>query len=196
MNHIFYEKNCSGCGIEVKTYDGVYISNGDNSKLLCSRCYNKIVSKEIGFNFEHISFHPIVLTDIEGEDHTFHFKTRLFGDKVNIQALEIKENEPKGYEFEIHGEAEDDLFDLFAKLVDRLHRELERVHIEHSDITRYRIAENVVRGHITWDEEMNGEVPCLVIDGKEISWHEFGRMLMAFEGFHFKLDVFEGNEER
>jgi hypothetical protein len=85
---------------------------------------------------------------------------------------------------------------LFAKLIDRLHRELERVHIEPCDITRYRIAENVVRGQITWDEVMNGKVPCLVIDGKQISWHEFGRMLMTFEGFHFKLDVFEGNEER
>ncbi len=85
---------------------------------------------------------------------------------------------------------------MFAKLVDRLHCELERVHIETCDITRYRIAENVVRGHITWDEDMNGEVPCLVIDGEEISWHEFGRMLMTFEGFLFKIDLFEGNEEK
>jgi hypothetical protein len=196
MNHIFYEKKCSECGMEVKTYDSVCVSNGENSKLLCSRCYNKIVSKEIGLNFDHISFHPVVLKDIKGDDHTFHFQTFLFGDHVSIKALEIKDNESKGYEFSIHGEAEVDLFALFAKLVDRLRRELERVHIEPCDITRYSIAENVVRGQITWDEEINGEVPCLIIDGKEISWHKFGRMLMTFEGFHFKIDLFEGDEER
>ncbi len=25
---------------------------------------------------------------------------------------------------------------------------------------------------------------------------EFGRMLMAYEGFHFKLEIYEGDEER
>lgn len=30
----------------------------------------------------------------------------------------------------------------------------------------------------------------------ELSWHEFGRMLMAYEGFHFKFEIFEGDEER
>ncbi len=55
---------------------------------------------------------------------------------------------------------------------------------------------DIVRGHIAWDEEAGGELPCLVIDGKELSWHEFGRMLMTYEGFHFKLEIFEGSEEK
>lgn len=49
---------------------------------------------------------------------------------------------------------------------------------------------------MTLYDDNGGEVPCLVIDGKELSWHEFGRMLMAYEGFHFKLEIFEGDEER
>ena len=28
-------------------------------------------------------------------------------------------------------------------------------------------------------------LPILVIDGREISWTEFGQMLMTFEGFQF-----------
>ena len=32
-------------------------------------------------------------------------------------------------------------------------------------------------------------MPLLVIDGREITWEEFGRMLMAFEGWQFKTDV-------
>jgi hypothetical protein len=35
-----------------------------------------------------------------------------------------------------------------------------------------------------------------VIDGKELSWHEFGRMLMTYEGLHYKLEIFEGSEEK
>lgn len=191
------KKHCSECGTEVSSYDGVYLSTGDTSRFLCSKCYNESISEAIGLNFDHLSFHPIMLTDRDGVDHTFHFQTRLFGDKVNIQALEIKDDEPKGYEFSEHGDVEDDLFGLFTKLIDRLRRELERKHIEPNDLSRYRITnQDIVRGHITWDDETDGEVPCLIIDGKELSWHEFGRMLMTYEGFHFKLEIFEGNEER
>ena len=197
MNSNYRKKRCSDCGTEVSTYDGVYLSTGDASRFLCSKCYNESISEAIGLNFDHLSFHPIILTDRDGADHTFHFQTRLFGDKVNIQALEIKEGGPKGYEFSEHGDAEDDLFRLFAKLVERMRRELGRKHIEPGDLTRYSITnQDIVRGHITWDDDTDGEVPCLVIDGKELSWHEFGRMLMTYEGFHFKLEIFEGTEER
>ncbi len=38
-------------------------------------------------------------------------------------------------------------------------------------------------------------VPLLVVDGREISWREFGRMLTTYEGWNFKLDIFDSNEE-
>ena len=197
MNNNFTSQKCTDCGTAVSTYDGVYLSDGEIRNFLCSKCYNESISKAIGLNFDHLSFHPVVLTDRDGMNHTFHFQTRLFGDKVHIQALEIIKGGPKGYKFSVHGHAEDDLFALFEKLVNRMRRELERKHIEPSDFTRYRITnENVVRGQITWDDDTDGAVPCFVIDGKELSWHEFGRMLMSYEGFHFKFEIFEGTEER
>jgi len=197
MNSNPTQNPCDACGTEVSTYDGVYLTKGDTRRFLCNRCYNESISDSIGLDFEHLSFHPIILADRDGENHTFHFQTRLLVDKVHIQALEIRNNAPKGYEFSICGDAEDDMFGLFTKIVDRIRRELKRKHIEPGDLTRFLITEeDIVRGHITWDDDTDGEVPCLVIDGKEISWHEFGRMLMAYEGFHFKLEIFESNEER
>ena len=197
MNIRSTKEKCTDCGDEVSTYDGVYISHENTSDFLCSKCYNRSISKSMGLNFNHLSFHPIAMADIDGADHTFHFQTRLFGDMVSIQALEIKKGVPRGYEFSVDGDAEEDLFDLFAKLVDRIRRELGRKHIEPNDLTRYSITnEAMVRGRITWDDDTGGEVPCLVIDGKELTWHEFGRMLMTYEGFHFKLEIFEGFEER
>ena len=190
-------EQCSHCGQRVATYDGVYFSAEGLHRFLCSKCYNESICETYGLDIENLSFHPITLKNSDSGGHTFYFQTRLFGDKVNIQALEMKKGEPKGYEFSAHGDAEDDLFGLFSKLVERMRRELERKHIEPSDLTRYIITEqNIVRGHINWDDETEGQVPCLVIDGKELSWHEFGRMIMAYEGFHFKLEIFEGDEER
>lgn len=197
MNINSTKEQCSGCKTEVTTYDGVHLSTGNASRFLCSKCYNESISKAMGFAFDHLSFHPITMADSFGDDHFFNFQTHLFGDNVSIRALEIREGEPKGYEFSLNGEAEDDLFGLFAKLIERMKRELARKHIEKGDLTQYTITnDNIVRGRITWDDDSGGEVPCLVIDGKELSWHEFGRMLMAYEGFHFKLEIFEGSDER
>jgi hypothetical protein len=44
-------------------------------------------------------------------------------------------------------------------------------------------------------EAGDGRVPLLVIDGREITWEEFGRMLMTFEGWQFKLEIRDMSEE-
>jgi hypothetical protein len=38
--------------------------------------------------------------------------------------------------------------------------------------------DRVVRGKIEWDVAHDGRVPLLIIDGREITWDELGRMLI------------------
>jgi hypothetical protein len=59
-----------------------------------------------------------------------------------------------------------------------------------------RIADHrVVRGMVEWDDAGDGRAPLLVIDGREVTWDEFGRMLMSFEGWQFKLNLDDKSEE-
>ncbi len=37
--------------------------------------------------------------------------------------------------------------------------------------------------------------PLLVIDGREISWEAFGRMLMTFGGWQFQMEIGDLSEE-
>ena len=37
--------------------------------------------------------------------------------------------------------------------------------------------------------------PLLVIDGQEVSWEQFGRMLMRFEGWQFRLEIRDRSED-
>jgi hypothetical protein len=53
----------------------------------------------------------------------------------------------------------------------------------------------MVRGRIDCDIEADDRLPLLVIDGKEIPWDQFGRMLMSFEGWQFKLEIRDRSEE-
>ena len=52
-----------------------------------------------------------------------------------------------------------------------------------------------MRGRIDWDESAVERTPLLVIDGREISWNDFGRMLSAFEGWQFKLEIVDRSDE-
>jgi hypothetical protein len=53
----------------------------------------------------------------------------------------------------------------------------------------------MVRGKIEWDDSQDGSVPLLNVDGREITWQEFGRMLMSFEGWQFKLEIRDKSED-
>lgn len=119
MNDDLEKIRCNSCGIDVPGYDGVHFSHKGATRFLCSKCYNEAVSEMTGLDFDHLSFHPITLTDKGNEVHTFHFQTHLFGDHVSIRAVEIRDGEPRGYEFTTRGDPEGDLFNLFTKLVTR-----------------------------------------------------------------------------
>ena len=55
--------------------------------------------------------------------------------------------------------------------------------------------ESVVRGRIAWDDAQYPRLPLLVIDGREMGWDQFGRMLMSYEGSQFKLTLADKSEE-
>jgi hypothetical protein len=51
-----------------------------------------------------------------------------------------------------------------------------------------------VRAQISSDPESYEGMPLLVIDGREVSWEEFGRMLAAFEGWQFRMEIVDPSD--
>lgn len=192
-------KKCAACGKTVQPHDGVYVTRKEDLQYFCSNCYNDMIAQYLGVVFENPSFDPVTLKDTDDINHTFHFRTRLLGDQVIVDALELLDDGKQGYEFSILGDAEEDMFGLFKRLFERIKRSMNRKHIEPDDITGYRITmQDTVRGYITSDIDADDFAihPVLVIDGKEISWRQFGRMLSTFDGFNFKLEIFDKTEEK
>ena len=191
-----HEVRCDGCGQIAASYDTVsYGSIERGYRQLCSQCFNQDIAKLGGLDkFEHAKFTPVGLVDCDGEVHEFHFRTHLFGPGVALNAFELRDGEPAGYQFQIIGDPKDDLLVLLGRLIEKIRRALSTKHLTDGNLG-LQVADRVVRGRIEWDEAQDGHMPVLVIDGREITWKDFGRMLMSFEGWQFQLNIRDKSEE-
>ena len=187
---------CEACGTAVPTYDAVsYGSIERGYRELCNRCFNAEVASVLGLErFEHVRLQPVVMTDCAGEKHEFHFRIRLLGDMMALDAFELKAGVPGGYQFEILGKPDDEPLPLLGNLIERMRRSLSVRYLVRSEDGAH-IADQTVCGRIEWDESGEGRVPLLVIDGQDVSWDEFGRMLMSFEGWQFRVAIRDRSEE-
>ena len=189
-------KICDACGTAVPTYDVVsYGSLELGYRELCDRCFNTEMASVLGLErFEHVGLHPVVMTDCAGEKHEFHFRMRLHGSVMALDAFELKTGAPGGYQFQILGKPDDEPLLLLGSLIERIRRNLSVRHLVPSEHGT-QIADRTVCGRIEWDESEDGRVPLLVIDGQEVSWDEFGRMLMSFEGWQLRVAIRDRSEE-
>jgi hypothetical protein len=188
---------CSRCGRLTPNYDLMLSSPaGSEPRPLCNHCNHSDVALEQGLHrFEHVSFEPVRVSDSDGQQHEFHFRVRLFGPGVALDAFELRDGCPAGYQFQAIGEPEGDLLALLGQLIAKIRRALAVRHIEDGPHGPSIAERRVVRGRIGWDPEQNGQVPLLVVDGREITWDDLGRMLMTFEGSQFKLEIRDKSEE-
>ena len=59
---------------------------------LCTKCFHTEVAESDGLDgFEHAELAPVELTDCDGEARLFHFRTRLFGPGVALDAFEVRD---------------------------------------------------------------------------------------------------------
>ena len=190
---------CDSCNATLQAHNNITLTIGDSSQHLCTRCYNEVISEYHDVNFENVTFDPINLSDKEDIEHRFTFHTRLLGDKVAMEAFEELEGEQSGYQFQVIGCIEDDILSLYQSLYEKMKRGLEQKHIEPNELTswpEYSSSRNdIVRGHITSDID-DGCTPVVIIDGHEISWDEFGKMVATYMGFNFKMELFDQSEEK
>jgi hypothetical protein len=188
---------CADCNEFTPSYDIInYGSIGKGYRQICSRCFNDEVAKSDGLtNFEHLKFDPIDLVDCAGKAHVFHFRIRLFGPGVALDAFELRDEHAAGYQFQVIGEPGDDLLALLGQLIDKIRRVLSHRHIVDGELGPQIADHGLVLGAIEWDETRGGQVPLVIIDGREITWDELGRMLMTYEGWQFKLEIRDKSEE-
>ena len=192
------ENRCERCKIEMPKYQrSVGLSSESGSAHICSECF----SMEMALRMETaIDYFEPALYEIKGKGkkkHTFYIDRMVFPTGVSLEAREIKRGEHKGYRIAVRGDMECDHDELLKTLFAKVEKAVVKKYLtlnQLGPVKQHHIKGTEVAGNIEWDERYGSSVPLLVIDGKEISWEELGRMLMSFEGWAFQLKIMEPNQ--
>ena len=191
---------CERCGTLVPRHDLTHFTTESGSSELCTICFNADVAKRSGIDdFDNHPLDPVLITAADGVIHEFHLRTRLLGAIVTLEAYELKDHAPSGYQFQLVGEPDEDRFVQLGRLVERIRRTLATTYLEDGR-DGLQIKDMEVKGTIEADlsddtDLVGSSAPMLVIDGRDVSWEEFGRMLMTFEGFQFKLEIVDKSDD-
>ena len=191
---------CERCGTLVPRHDLTHFTTETGASELCTLCFNADVAQRSGIDdFDNHPLDPVFITSADGVIHEFHLRTRLLGAIVTLEAYELKDHAPSGYQFQLVGEPDEDRFVQLGRLVERIRRTLATTYLEDGR-DGLQIKDMEVKGTIEADlsddtDLVGSSAPMLVIDGRDVSWEEFGRMLMTFEGFQFKLEIVDKSDD-
>jgi hypothetical protein len=95
---------CDTCGRAIAGFESVHYGSIEGGyRDLCNRCFNEEVAAAGEIEFSHVQFEPIELADAPGTTHRFHFEVHLLGDKVSLEAFELVDGAPGGYQFQVLG---------------------------------------------------------------------------------------------
>jgi len=134
-------------------------------------------------------------TDVDGKKRMFEFKSFPCPTGFVYEATEIQNGEPKGMRFSVLG-TENEAEVWRYKLEERLKKALKVKHIEyHKESHTWTTCDQIIRGQIRWDDETEGETPLIVVDGKDLTWTEFGKTIMTYEGFQFVMRFVDPSDD-
>jgi len=97
----------------------------------------------------------------------------------------------EGYEFAVLGDHDADVGALVSRVRSRAEGEIGRSYLERaSRRSGWTLRDDEVAGRLVWsDEGDNGRPYDVVIDGRILSWEEFGTALESYEGWGFRLVI-------
>lgn len=166
----------------------------------CLDCYNDIISRAFGTEkFDNYSRH-ISVYDIDGEIHRFEVWNMLLPEYSIWHADEIE----GGYQFEVMTGLSDNQSDALNHLHQKIllgigYKSLQEYSGEsfienayHADEKQYSLKE-AGSGRIEDTSEKGGY--CIVIDGQEISFEDFGRMASTYAGFNMVYQFCDLSDE-
>lgn len=158
---------------------------------LCDRCADRRMAAVTGFPLLPDPPPPVDLADGVGVPRRFRFRVWRAVTGIEVELVEERADTPDvGYRFAVLGSHDADVPALFDAVVARATASLATgPHLEPTTHrTGWQVAGNVAEGRFEWGPGRADDDPYdVVIDGRRLTWDEFGRTLASFEGWRFRL---------
>ncbi len=132
-----------------------------------------------------------MLTGPDGRRHRFAYRLWRAPTGIVAEAEELGCAGGEGYQASVLGSHHTDTDALLARLRVRLGEQVARLDLEERPGGPPLMAGDELVGRLVWNED-DGPYD-VVVDGRRLSWEEFGRALEPFEGWRFRL-IFEDVE--
>jgi hypothetical protein len=193
---------CDVCGTTSSRGGGfTNLSSGKTgeSQVMCPSCWNDFAADRMGVEPpESSDLKPVKILDCDGRPHEFEFEVRL-STGLGVVAYELVNGERGlGYEFSVLEHPETPLRQAYAKLIAKIAAGLSVKYLETKNDHHFRwgqtyIAGSAVNGRVEEhrDEETGEEQLGVVVDGRFLTFEEFGRALSSYIGFNFRLETFD-----
>lgn len=186
---------CEVCRQEYPSYDSVHLAaeNGGKVRELCGDCFNRYMAEAMDVNFDAVAFAPYTVQGADQRGHVFHFRGGLCPTGRLLGAFELVDGRPGGYQCKVIGDFDEDAFALCGRLVERIRRRVGKLDLEDHEGNLGMPHGRPTRGRI--DYSPDEDRPVVVIDGREMSWRQFGEMWQSYEGWHFRVEMVDPTEE-
>jgi hypothetical protein len=160
---------------------------------MCDQCFNIEIGRPMGLPGLPEPPRPFELNGPDGRRHRFGYRIWRAPTGIAVELEEATEPVLEGYHFAVLGAHDDDAIELFEKVRLVAEREVSRLYLENHQWRPGWIArDDIIGGWLTVGEDhVDGDPYDVVVDGRLLSWEEFGRSLEPFEGWRFRLQIEE-----
>jgi hypothetical protein len=173
---------CTNCG----TPDTLVVIDGVP---LCDPCADLQVSTVTGMPTVGPPPIPIIVTDPDGHVHTLTYRVWRAPTGIEVELTETPDGD--GYRFAVLGAHDHDIGDLVDNVRDRAEHEIANPHLEPNPHgTGDLLRNDQVAGRFVWQKALTDTDPFdVVIDGRTLTWHQFGQTMRSHEGWRFRLTI-------
>ncbi|MDC3418573.1 DUF7713 domain-containing protein [Aquibacillus salsiterrae] len=181
------------CDVCNKNEVKITMAHTDGDERLCLHCYNEQMVDMLGVELEsHLESFSV--NDDTGVRRNFVVSQKL--DPIGI-FIEAKETIEYGYRFVVHGEVDCNQSELFQQLIDKVNHGVAKSYLTTSSSPSGFESESIIDDDVVGRLEYDGpdRGPLVIIDGKPYTWEQLGDMVMSFEGFQFKLKMFDPTDD-
>jgi hypothetical protein len=173
-------EGCIGCGsVPAQTWLG-------GQGPLCDGCFDERISAATGWPRLPAPPPPVVVAGPDGCGHRL--RIRLWRTPGGISAEAVEQlpggDGDDGFQVKVFGEHDADPAVLLAELDERVRAEVGRQYLERGHHAGWQVAGLEVAGRVSASAD---GPPDVVVDGRRLSWEEFGQAVSSLDGWWFRM---------